>query len=87
MWSQPTLLFLDEPTNHLDMETVDVLATALKNFKGAAVVVSHDVYFLRTALSEFWSLRDGTVTPFADLEEAKQDAKGVPRPGVDVSDT
>ena len=86
MWSQPTLLFLDEPTNHLDMETVDVLATALRNFKGAAVVVSHDVYFLKTALSEFWSLRDGTVTCFDDLEEAKQHAKGKQQATVDVTD-
>ena len=82
MWSQPTLLFLDEPTNHLDMETVDVLATALKNFKGAAVVVSHDVYFLRHAVNEFWSLRDGTVTRFDDLEETKRHAKARP---VDVA--
>lgn len=87
MWSQPTLLFLDEPTNHLDMETVDVLANALKAFKGAAVVVSHDVYFLKTALLEFWSLRDGTVTCFADLEDAKQHAKGLKQPTVvDVSE-
>ena len=78
MWSQPTLLFLDEPTNHLDMETVDVLATALKNFKGAVVAVSHDVYFLKTALSEFWSLRDGTLTRFVELEEAKRHAKRRP---------
>ena len=76
MWSQPTMLFLDEPTNHLDMETVDVLATALKNFKGAVVAVSHDVYFLETALSEFWSLREGTLTRFVELDAAKRHAKG-----------
>lgn len=75
MWSQPTLLFLDEPTNHLDMETVDVLASALRNFHGAAVVVSHDVYFLQRAVHEFWSLRDGTVTRFDDLEETKTHAR------------
>ena len=86
MWSHPTLLFLDEPTNHLDLETVDVLATALKHFKGAAVVVSHDVYFLQTALSEFWSLRDGTITQFDDLDQAKLHARGKSQGIVDVSD-
>ena len=82
MWAQPTLLFLDEPTNHLDMETVDVLATALKNFKGAAVVVSHDTYFLQNAVNEFWSVRDGTVENFDNLDDAKRHAKA--RPAMDI---
>ena len=84
-WAQPTLLFLDEPTNHLDLETVDVLATALKSFKGAVVCVSHDVYFLEHAMNEFWSLRDGTVSCFANLSDAKQHAKARPADGLEVA--
>ena len=77
-WSEPALLFLDEPTNHLDMETVDVLASALRDFGGAVVVISHDVYFLERAVSEFWSLRDGTVTCFSSLDSAKRHANTRP---------
>ena len=41
------LLFLDEPTNHLDMESAESLMTAVKQFEGAVVMVTHDEFFLK----------------------------------------
>jgi len=41
------LLFLDEPTNHLDMDSIEALTVAIKNFKGAVIIVTHSEELLR----------------------------------------
>jgi ATPase subunit of ABC transporter with duplicated ATPase domains len=43
----PNFLVLDEPTNHLDLATKEMLLTALKDFEGTMLFVSHDRAFLR----------------------------------------
>ena len=47
MLSEHNLLILDEPTNHLDMESCRALTTALQDFKGTVIFVSHDERMIR----------------------------------------
>lgn len=42
----PQLLILDEPTNHLDLYSLKNIESALKNYRGAMLVISHDAGFL-----------------------------------------
>ncbi len=42
----PGLLLLDEPTNHLDLDAIEWLESWLRDWPGAALVVSHDRFFL-----------------------------------------
>jgi ATP-binding cassette subfamily F protein 3 len=52
----PDLLILDEPTNHLDISAVEWLERTLRDWKGAAVIVSHDRYFLDRVVDTIWEI-------------------------------
>jgi ATPase subunit of ABC transporter with duplicated ATPase domains len=47
MYDAPNLMILDEPSNHLDIVTKRALTTALRDYTGTLVFVSHDRLFLR----------------------------------------
>ena len=56
------LLILDEPTNHLDMKTKDILKSALKDFDGTLIVVSHDRDFLDGLVDRVYEFGNQKVT-------------------------
>ena len=72
------LLILDEPTNHLDLKTKDILKTALQDFDGTLIVVSHDRDFLDGLVTKVYEFGNQKVTEhlhgiYEFLEKKKMD--------------
>ena len=59
------LLILDEPTNHLDIPAKEMLESALQNYDGTVVIVSHDRYFISQVANKIVEIRDGELIAFA----------------------
>ncbi|MBQ0724062.1 MAG: ATP-binding cassette domain-containing protein [Cycloclasticus sp.] len=72
-YQKPNLLLLDEPTNHLDIEMRHALSSALQEYSGAMIIVSHDRHLLRTITDQFLLVANGKVSPFdGDLDDYSQ---------------
>jgi len=75
------LLLLDEPTNDLDVETLRALETALLEFPGSAIVISHDRWFLDRIATHILAFEgDSEVTwyngNFSEYEEDRKRRSG-----------
>ena len=61
----PNFLILDEPTNDLDIVTLGILEEYLVDFKGCAIIISHDRYFLDNIVDHLFVFEgDGVVKDF-----------------------
>jgi len=60
----PDLLLLDEPTNHLDIESISWLESYLAAYKGAAIIISHDRYFLDKLCTKTMEIERGVATVY-----------------------
>jgi len=61
LWTKPHVLCLDEPTNFLDVESVAMLQEALKRFRGAYAIVTHNMSLVEDCCNETWTVSDGKV--------------------------
>ncbi|MDG1671671.1 MAG: ABC-F family ATP-binding cassette domain-containing protein, partial [Akkermansiaceae bacterium] len=61
----PNLLLMDEPTTHLDMTSIEALVSALKQYEGTLVFISHDVHFIRSLAEHTWHVADGEVKKYS----------------------
>lgn len=78
LFSHPSnVLVLDEPTNDLDMETLDLLAELLADYKGTVLTVSHDRAFLDSVATSIFAIEDNgnifeAVGGYTDYETGKK---------------
>ncbi|MGF7160457.1 ATP-binding cassette subfamily F protein 3 [Rhodoligotrophos appendicifer] len=69
-FSGPHILLLDEPTNHLDIDSRAALVSALNDFEGAVILISHDRFLIEACVDRLWLVADKTVTPYdGDLDD------------------
>lgn len=60
IFGAPNVLLLDEPTNHLDIPSREALESALDDYAGTVICVSHDRYFLDRIATEIVHLQNGS---------------------------
>ena len=58
------LMLLDEPTNHLDIPSKEMLEDAIREYDGAALIVSHDRYFISKVANRIVEIRDGELISY-----------------------
>jgi ATP-binding cassette subfamily F protein 3 len=64
MGEQRNLLLLDEPTNYLDVQSRDAIESALREYPGAMILVTHDRYLLDSVCNQVGELKDGKLKVF-----------------------
>jgi elongation factor 3 len=62
MWNNPHLLIMDEPSNFLDRDSLGGLATAIRDFRGGVVMISHNEELVGALCPEQWHIEAGRVT-------------------------
>ncbi|TPX32896.1 hypothetical protein SmJEL517_g04046 [Synchytrium microbalum] len=63
MWMNPHMVVLDEPSNYLDRDSLGALATAIKNYGGGVIMVTHNHQFSEALCSEVWKVENGLLIP------------------------
>lgn len=80
MMQKSNLLIMDEPTNHLDLDSKEVLESALADYPGTILFVSHDRYFMNKVSTQVLEMADkqiisylGNYDYFIEKKQEKQE--------------
>ncbi len=76
--SGANFLLLDEPTNNLDIASAEVMESALEDFVGSVLVISHDRYFLDRTVGRIAALADGRLHEYLGGYSDYEQKKGAP---------
>jgi ATP-binding cassette subfamily F protein 3 len=70
---KPHVLILDEPTSHLDIDSREALIYALNDYKGAVILITHDVYLAEGTADQLWLVNDGKASRYdGDLNDYRK---------------
>ncbi|KAM9166953.1 LOW QUALITY PROTEIN: ATP-binding cassette sub-family F member 1-like [Mergus octosetaceus] len=71
---EPDVLILDEPTNNLDIESIDALADAINEYRGAVIVVSHDARLITETACQLWVVEERGLSQIdGDFDDYKRE--------------
>lgn len=89
MLKKANFLILDEPTNHLDILSKEALESALKDYEGTILFVSHDRYFISQIATSCLLIDNGKTTRFddgykdyIDVKKKEESVKSAAKPAV-----
>ncbi len=85
MMNKDQVLVLDEPTNDLDIDTLNILESALKDFEGAIILVTHDRYFMDQVSNQILAFIEDsteliTFSSFLQWQDYQSQKKPAPSP-------
>ena len=62
--TRPHVLVLDEPTSHLDIDSREALIHAINDYRGAVLLITHDVWLAEATAERLWLVRSGRARPY-----------------------
>jgi len=77
MMQSPNVLVLDEPTNHMDMEFIEALNTALEQYEGTLIFVSHDREFVSSLATRIVEITSDAIVDYHGTYEEYLKSQGV----------
>ena len=80
LWLNPHLVILDEPTNYLDRDGLGALTSAIHEFDGGVVIISHNKEFTNAVTTEKWIMEKGRLRKEGESVEKKEEGNSEIKP-------